>query len=74
MPQAKRYISPPTREKLKVFQKDLERGIKLMKGRSGVSRLDQKALQPGYDQALHHLERALVWVEEMNFLIEAENL
>lgn len=75
MPQVKyRKINPDTVVKLRELETSVKRGVRTMRGKNGTSSLDQPALSPGYEQAMHHLERALVWLEEMNYLIASEGL
>jgi hypothetical protein len=41
-------------------------------GRGGVSAYDRPALQPGFGELQQHIDRALVWAEEMAWIIEEQ--
>lgn len=69
----RRRIYPQQREN---FEENVVAGLKrasrALEGRKSASAFDQPALHPGYEQLQHHLDRALRWAEELQWIIERE--
>ena len=67
-----RALYPRERDRFDRVVESLKETVRSIDGRYGESSYDRVELQPGYEQLLHHLGRALHWAEEMQWIIERE--
>ena len=68
-----RSLHPRERDRFEGVVESLKSAVSSVDGRFGSeSPYDRIELQPGYTQLLHHLDRALHWAEEMQWIIGRE--
>ena len=68
-----RSLHPRERDRFEGVVDSLKKAVRSVEGKAGFdSPYDRRELHPGYSQLLHHLDRALHWAEEMQWIIERE--
>jgi hypothetical protein len=66
-------LRPCERDRFDGVVDSLKEAVRSVYGKEGIdSPYDRIELHPGYAQLLHHLDRALHWAEEMQWIIKRE--